>query len=159
VITAYLVGDAALIARLNAMPDRLRSGIVRTVTRLGFQLEARVKQKLSGEVLKVRTGTLRNSINTRVAQTASSVTAAVGTNVKYARIQEFGGHTPPHTILPKRGRVLAFEWKGQQVFFRKVQHPGSRIPEHSFLRSALREMEPRIKAELEAAVHETVSRR
>jgi phage gpG-like protein len=161
-ITAYLVGDTQLIARLNAMPDRLRSGIVRAITRLGFQLEARVKQKLSGEVLKVRTGTLRNSIHTRVAQSTSSVTASVGTNVKYARIHEFGGRTPAHTIpkggaLPK-GRALAFEWRGQQVFFRKVNHPGSRIPERSFLRSALKELEPRIKAELEAEVHQVVSR-
>ena len=138
------------------MPGGLRSGILRTVTRLGFQLQANVQRKLSGEVLKVRTGTLRSSINTKIQQSSTSVTATVGTNVKYAAANEYGAVTPPHQILPKRGRALAFEWKGSQVFFRSVQHPGSKIPERSFLRSALDEMRPLIQTELEAEVQRSV---
>jgi phage gpG-like protein len=157
-ITAFLVGDTELIARLNAMPARVHGGLVRAITRLGLELQRKVQdEKLSGQVLKVRSGRLRGSIKMDVSDTATSVTSTVGSyGVEYARIQEYGGTTGPHTIMPKHGRALAFEWKGQQVFFRRVEHPGSKIPERSFLRSALRDMEPMIKAEIEAAVRQEV---
>ena len=148
-ITAYLQGDTELIARLNAMPGRLPSGVARTVTRLALELVRRTQQKLSGQVLNVRTGVLRSSINHQVTQTSTEVTATVGTNVKYGRYHEFG---VPHSweIRPKTARALAFEVGGQTIFARHVTHPP--LPERSFLRSSLREMEPMIKAELEAAV-------
>jgi HK97 gp10 family phage protein len=155
-ITAYLLGDQALIAKLNAMPNGLRNGIARAVTRLAIETQRLVQQKLSGSVLKVRTGVLRSSINYKVEQSSTSVTATVGTNVKYAAINEFGGRTPPHEILPKKARALAFELNGKTIFAMSVHHPGSKIPERSFLRSALKEMEPRITEELERAVGEVV---
>jgi phage gpG-like protein len=149
VITAYLVGDSELIARLSAMPGVVQSGIVRAVTRLALELEALVKRKLSGDVLRVRTGVLRSSINNRVNQTATGVTASVGTNVSYAKFHEFG---VPHEweIRPRSARALAFEIGGRTIFAARVIHPP--LPERSFLRSALREMEPRIRSKLEAAV-------
>ena len=155
-ITATLIGDRELIARLGAMPAGLRTGIARAVTRLGFQLERLVKQKLSGQVLHVRTGVLRSSVNTRVQESAAAVTATVGTNVKYARYHEFG---VPHSweIRPKSARALAFQVGGQTIFAMGVTHPP--LPERSFLRSALREMQPAIKAGLSAAVGEVVHHR
>jgi HK97 gp10 family phage protein len=148
-----LVGDQQLIARLNAMPDRLRSGIARAVTRLCIETQALVQQKLSGSVLKVRTGTLRSSVNFKVDQTATAVTGTVGTAVKYAGYHEFG---VPHSweIRPKSARALAFELNGKTIFAKRVIHPP--LPERSFLRSALREMEPKIESELSAAVGEAV---
>ena len=151
-ITAVIVGDRELIARLNAMPDRMRSGLARAITRLGLDLQRRVMGKLGGPVLKVRTGSLRSSINLRVDQSAGAISASVGTNIKYAAIHEYGGQTAPHEILPKRGRALMFEFKGETRFFRRVHHPGSKIPERSFLRSALNEMRPEIEAGLREAV-------
>jgi hypothetical protein len=38
----------------------------------------------------------------------------------------------------------------------KVNHPGSLIPERSFMRSALDEMRPEIRAEFEKALTEVV---
>jgi phage gpG-like protein len=104
----------------------------------------------------VRTGTLRSSINTRIDQGGGAVTATVGTNVAYARIHEYGGTTSAHRIMPKKARVLAFSIGGQTIFRRWVNHPGSRIPERSFLRSALAEMRPEIEAGLEQAVAQAV---
>ena len=152
-ITAYIVGDTALIAKLNAMPNGLRNGIARAVTRLAIETQRLVQQKLSGSVLKVRTGVLRSSINYKVEQSSTSVTATVGTNVKYAAYQEFG---IPHSweIRPKSARALAFELNGKTIFAKRVIHPP--LPERSFLRSALKEMEPRITEELERAVGEAV---
>jgi phage gpG-like protein len=147
-ITAYLLGDRELIARLAAAPNGLQRGLARAVTRLGFQLERRVKQKLSGEVLNVRTGLLRASINTRVKETSSEITASVGTNIKYGKFHEYG--VPhPWEIRPKSARALAFEVGGAQVFATRVMHPP--LPERSFLRSALREMRGQIQAELKQA--------
>ena len=152
-ITAVLIGDQQVIARLNAMPDRLRSGIARAVTRLAIETQARVQQKLSGQVLKVRTGVLRSSINYKVEQNATGVTATVGTNVKYGKFHEFG---VPHSwqIFPKSARALAFELNGKTIFAKRVTHPP--LPERSFLRSALREMQPKILSELDAAVNEVL---
>jgi len=149
VITAHLVGDRELITRLSAMPDAVQSGVARAVTRLALELEALVKRKLSGEVLRVRTGVLRSSVHNRVDRTSTGVTATVGTNVAYARVHEFG---VPHSweIRPRAARALAFEVGGRTVFAAHVTHPP--LPERSFLRSALREMEPRIRSELETAV-------
>lgn len=157
-LQVWLVGDTELIARLNAMPGALQSGIARAVTRLALELQRLVQQKLSGAVLKVRTGVLRSSINYQVERSATEVTASVGTNVQYARYHEFG---VPHSwvIRPKSARALAFEVGGQTIFAMRVTHPP--LPERSFLRSSLREMEPRIKEELERAVSgvvETVHR-
>ena len=148
-ITAYLIGDSELIARLSAMPGGLQQGIARAVTRLALELQRLVQQKLSGPVLKVRTGVLRSSINYQVTQTATGATATVGTNVKYGRFHEFG---VPHSweIRPRSARALAFEVGGQTIFSMHVTHPP--LPERSFLRSSLREMTPHVNAELEAAV-------
>jgi phage gpG-like protein len=155
-ITAILVGDREVIARLTEIRGKSLQGVARAVTRLGLEMERLVKQKLSGEVLNVRTGVLRSSINTQVKQSATEVTATVGTNVKYARAHEFG---VPHSweIRPVKARALAFQVNGQSIFAMRVTHPP--LPERSFLRSALREMTPRIRAELEAAVGDVIHNR
>lgn len=152
-ITAFLTGDTELIARLNAMPGRLQSGIARAVTKLALDLQRRTQQKLSGPVLKVRTGLLRSSINYQVHQSSTEVTATVGTNVRYASYHEWG---VPHSwvIRPRTARALAFEIGGQTIFAMRVTHPP--LPERSFLRSSLREIEPQIKAELEHAVEQSI---
>jgi phage gpG-like protein len=157
VITAYLIGDTQLIARLSAMPGKLRAGVGRAVLRLALLLQRKVQvEKLSGQVLKVKTGSLRSSINIQVSEGATRVMASVGTNIRYAGIHEFGGTQPGRTILPKRGRALAFEFAGARRFFASVNRPAAHYPERSFLRSALREMQPEIRTELETAVHDAL---
>lgn len=150
-ITVFLAGDTQVIARLNAMPGALRSGIVRAVTRLALETQRLVQQKLSGPVLAVRTGVLRSSINYRIQDSATQVTATIGTAVKYGKYHEYG---VPHSweIKPTTAKALAFEVGGQTIFRKSATHKA--LPERSFLRSALREMEPRIKEELQAAVGE-----
>jgi phage gpG-like protein len=152
-ITVHLEGDTELIAHFSAMSGRLPQGVARTVTRLAIELQRLVQQKLSGPVLKMRTGALRSSINYQIQQSSSVVTATVETNVPYARFHEFG---VPHSweIRPRSARALAFEVGGRTIFAAHVTHPP--LPERSFMRSSLREMTPRIRAELEATVAEVV---
>lgn len=73
------------------------------------------------------TGRLRRSITVESDRTS----AQVGTNVKYARIHQFGGRTSPHTIRPVNGRALF--WPGAKHPVKAVHHPGSAITARPFL--------------------------
>jgi phage gpG-like protein len=117
----------------------------------------RVKLKLSGPVLKNRTGTLRRSINYRIAETGTSIKAFVGTNVVYARIHEYGGVTKPHVIMPRNAKALHFLMGGKDAFAKSVQHPGSKMPERSFLRSTLTDMQSEIRQELLGTMRRVMS--
>ena len=80
------------------------------------------------------------------------------TNLEYAAIHEFGGRTKPHDIFPKKGRALAFMMGGKQVIVKSVKHPGSIIPQRSFMRTALNEMQPQIREAFETAISEVVTK-
>jgi hypothetical protein len=43
---------------------------------------------------------------------------------------------------------------GKQVFFKRVNHPGSQMPVRSFMRSSLRDMRPEIIEAMRKAVEE-----
>jgi phage gpG-like protein len=135
------------------MPGRLHDGIARAVARLGLELQRKVQEKLSGEVLKVRTGSLRSSINTRIIDTPSEVSATVGTNIAYARYHEYGV-ARAWLIEARNAKALRFTVGGETLFRRRVIHPS--LPERSFLRSALKEMTPQIEMELREAVAEAI---
>ena len=109
-ITVKLTGDRELIGKLNAMPTAVQQALLKKTTSLALQLEALVKQKLSGQVLKVGTGNLRDSIHNDVNATDTSVTGRVFSDksVKYAAIHEYGGTTGPHDIVPVKAQALAF---------------------------------------------------
>lgn len=159
-IRAFLIGEEAAIAKLTSMPDPILARVRAAVERLSIKLQRLViADKLSGQVLHVRTGTLRRSITERVTQAGGSVTGIVGTNVKYAHIQEYGGKTSPHVIEAKRAKALAFPGSGPGakdglIFRRSVNHPGSRMPERSFLRASLRDMRDEIKQEITNAAQQ-----
>jgi phage gpG-like protein len=108
-------------------------------------------------VLAWRSGALAASIAAEVAGDGEDITATVGSfgDVKYAAIQEYGGKTGAHEILPDKARALAFVSGGAMHFARKVEHPGSVIPERSYLRSSLEEMSAEIVAALTATASES----
>jgi phage gpG-like protein len=88
-----------------------------------------VVRTIEADVLHVQTGRLRRSIHAVAGGTDAAPSAAVGTNVVYAAIHEFGGKTRPHRIEPKEKMALAFMVVGQEVFAKNVNHPRSRMPE------------------------------
>jgi phage gpG-like protein len=159
-ITAWLVGDKELQIKFEGMLGRVNAGLGRACLALALELMGNVmRDKLSGQVLKVRTGTLRRSITARVEDTENSVLATVGTNVAYAARHEYGFtgtesvREHMRTITQAFGRPLKEGSKSITVhgFSRKINYP-----EHSFLRSALAELEPKIKTQLAQAVSEAV---
>lgn len=148
--------DTKIMGKLDLMPIAARDALSKAVTINAMELTAYVKEKkLSGQVLQVRTGNLRRSIHaTPTVETPVSVQAAVKSSgdVKYAGIHEFGGVTAPHDIYPVHASALRFMGRnGQFVFAKVVHHPGSRMPERSFLRSGLKDLRPKIVEDLKAA--------
>ncbi|HWX30880.1 MAG TPA: HK97 gp10 family phage protein, partial [Steroidobacteraceae bacterium] len=159
VITAYLVGDVQLLERLRALPDAINSGLLRGITQLGIELQRHVQQdKLSGQVLRSRTGSLRSSIGLRVDQSGGAVTASVFTDSRYAGAQEYGFtgtisvRASLRRIRDAFGRPIAGKTISVRAYDRRID-----LPERSFLRSALEDMAPVIRDEVGAALAEAVS--
>ena len=148
-------------ARLDTYPATLGVALAAKAAELAAALADRVKSdKLAGGVLNLRTGALQASIEPDVSVEDDGVRATVGSNgeVKYAAIQEYGGKTAAHEILPVKAEALAFLANGALRFARKVEHPGSVIPERSYLRSTLDEMSDEIIASLADAAAECLER-
>jgi len=90
-IIGYLVGDREVLDRLRALPDAVNSSLLPAITRLGIELQRDVQQdKLSGQVLKSRTGSLGSSIDLRVDQSGGAIVANVFTDSPYAAVHEYG---------------------------------------------------------------------
>src|SRR5271167_1147344 len=143
-------------ARFGAYPAALQAALGAKATELAAALTDLIKNKLSGAVLNTSSGALRDSIAASVTADADGVLASVGSegDVKYAVIQEYGGKTSAHEILPVKGDVLAFVAGGGLHFARRVEHPGSVIPERSYLRSSVEDMRDEIFAGLAGAAAE-----
>ena len=156
-VIAELIGVEKVIGTLNAMPGRAVAAIRVAMERQAIALTGYVQaEKLTGQVLKVQTGKLRRSITYKMEDSGSNITAMVGTNTEYARIHELGGQTRAHFITPKNSKVLAFMMGGNQVFAKWVAHPGSKMPERSFLRSALSDRGPSIREALADAMRKAI---
>lgn len=132
---------------MQRMPGEVQQGLVKTVGRLAIELQSYVKStKLSGQVLRNKTGTLRRSITYKVESTPGVVRGLVGTNIKYGRFWENGGTIPAKVRLVTQafGHELKFPvyatWKERTVAPR------------SFLRSSLSDKADHIKQELEKSV-------
>lgn len=155
--TVELIGKTELLARVTGWTAAVIAEEKVAVTRQTIELQAHViRDKLSGQVLNVRSGDLRRSIQEEAPLTeGTGVFGRVFSSgdVKYARIHEYGGRTAPHDIVPNKAEALAFMIGGKQVFAKVVHHPGSQMPERSFLRSALADRAVEIGSALkEAAV-------
>jgi hypothetical protein len=146
------IDDFSVRARLQAVPAALHERLLQTVMRLAGELVALAQAKAPK-----RSGRLARSIHSRISDTPRSITAKIGTPVSYGPAQEFGAHIPAHDLAARKGRAMAFMLGGKQVFAASVRFPGATIPEHSFLRSALREMTPEILASLEESAGQVLA--
>lgn len=144
------------LTALGRIPPEIVEEVAKKVRLLTLELQRHVvADKLQGQVLKHRSGALGRSIQMDVRRQGDSTTGKVFSSgdVKYAAIHEFGGRTPPHDIYPVKAEALAFTIGGQDIFAKVVHHPGSVIPERSFMRSSLADMTDQIIAGLrEAAI-------
>ena len=158
-ITAYLIGDEQAVERLRALPEAVNSRLLHLIRQLGIELQLAVQQdKLSGQVLRSRSGSLKSSIGVKVDQSGGTITASVFSESQYAGAQEYGfaGTVSVRASLRRMteafGRPIAEKMISVRAYDRRMD-----LPERSFLRSALDDMTPAIREEVEAALAQGVS--
>jgi phage gpG-like protein len=159
VITAHLAGEERVLARLRDMPAAINSGLVRVITKLGIDLQRKVQQdELTGQMLTARSGSLKSSIDLRIDQAATAVTATVFTDSPYAAAHEYGfaGTVNVRASLRRITEAFGRPISGKTISVRAHSRRMD-LPERSFLRSALEDMAPAIRDEVEASLRETVT--
>ena len=170
----------ALMAHLQQFPERLATSMVKAMNRVTIGVQALVKSgKLSGQVLHVRTGTLRRSINQEVRYAGSGlIEGIVGTNVEYAAAHEYGFHDTvtvrahirristsikSQALTAQNGKAATIaRWVGRESKNRFVKGYADvpahtremNMPERSFLRTALKEYLPIANIDFQRALME-----
>jgi phage gpG-like protein len=155
-ITFKFVNDENVILNLRSMGIRVRDNLREAVTRAAIMLTRYVKEeKLSGQALKNRTGTLRRKINYVVAETPAGITGSVGVDLSYAAAHEYGFDGTVsvrehlRTVKQAFGRPISPVTSIVSAYQRHMH-----LPERSFLRSALRDQAIPIGLMLRQAVAE-----
>ena len=157
-ITAQIVGADQALARLDALPDAVNSGLARAVADLGSELRQRAEDNLSGQSLQPRSGRLRASIGLAVDPEAPEFAATISTDLDYARAQEFGFagmvgvRASLRRIKEAFGRPIAERSVDVRAYRRRFD-----LPAHSFLGSALDELTPEIGAEIDTVLREALA--
>lgn len=147
-------GADELDARLAAMPDAVRAALAAKIEGLAQRLAEKIKSNLSGAVLQSRSGALRDSIEADPGADMATLLA----KTKYAAAQEYGfagvesvsAHS--RTIKEAFGRAIAPKEIFVRAFARQMN-----LPERSYMRSGLGEMQGDIAAELADAIREGLS--
>ena len=126
-------------------PQQIRELLRKCIAKLTFKLLAKVKQdKLTGQVLNRVTGRLSRSVTANFKD--GGLTGIVGTNVSYGAVHELG----LEVVIKSHMRMMKQAF-GKPIAERLVevkQHTVN-FPEKSFLRSALKDMQPEIKDALD----------
>ena len=144
-ITAEIIKGKDLGKKFRESIPNIESGVQKEIMRLALKMTGVVMRKLTGDVLKVRTGRLRRSIHPEWEFKPGYSGAVVGTNVEYAAIHEYGFKGDVQVKSFQREMNKAF---GRPISPRtvtvKAHARNVNLPERSFLRSALLEMKPEI---------------
>ncbi len=138
-IRMTLIGGRETVARFETVSKQVYDALKAVIQEQWFGLQAYiVTSKLSGQVLKRRTGLLASSINVGGPQSTSEFSAdesyivgKVGTAVVYGAIHEYGGQV---TRTSRLGKTFT-----------------QNFPERSFLRSGLQDKQSQIRAAINEA--------
>jgi len=114
-------------------------------------------QKLSGQVLKNRTGNLRNSVfyylEDRGAEMVGNVDVSMPAR-KYGAAHEFGAHIPER--FPVTAKALHWRSGGKDVF--AMRAAAFDLPPRPFMSPSLAENREQIVASLQESINEAVSK-
>jgi phage gpG-like protein len=153
-IAARIIGTDATLLSIRSFGLGIKERVREAVEKEAIRLTRYVKEmKLSGQVLKNRTGTLRRKINYRITETETTVVASVGVKLSYAAAHEYGFDGV--VDVKEHLREVRMAWGRpitpvQAVVRAHTMH--MHVPERSFLRSSLRENAPSIREALAEAV-------
>lgn len=136
---------------------QLVTNLQRMLTKLGLKLLRHVVQdKLHGQVLHQRSGRLAGSVHRTEHFSDTKNTEIVGTNVVYAAIHEYGGviQHPGGTAYYYDPKIGMARWvpnsDARASFLPRTKPHAIRMPERSYLRSALADLQVEIIADLKS---------
>jgi HK97 gp10 family phage protein len=160
----------AIEARIDAsaLQDRLKRfstsafGMLadRLYSEVGKLAEYIKRDKLSGQILKNRTGNLRNSIFPSISQSTSgptgSLTGAVSVDntAPYGRYQEYGAEIPER--VPVKAMALRWYVNGSPIF--RMRARAFTLPARPFMRPSLDERAPEITRALQQALNQALKK-
>lgn len=147
-----LIGQNELNAKLENLEPALQASLRTFMVAFTVRLLNQVKTNVAA--LFRSTGPLYQSLSSNVDQAPGWVQGSVFTRgIPYAKIQEEGGRTAPHVIVPRTAAVLAWEGPSGLVFAKRVNHPGSNITGRSYAGLALTQL----RGEFEDGIRDVVS--
>jgi phage gpG-like protein len=142
VIDIRLIGGAEIAAKLESIPPKLHRALDEGLGRLALRAQASVREKLPGEVLKARSGKLRQSIEVDIGSGGDGAGFSLSSALPYAPVHEYGFSGTQNvreslrTVKQAFGRPISPVQATVRAHSRKVN-----LPERSFLGSTLRELE------------------
>jgi phage gpG-like protein len=145
-ITIGITGTAP--EKLKAAQRKLRPALRQGMIELMNDIWRRAQQKVSGPVLRVRSGHLRRSMGPpTVTLTETGAVGALGVRAVYGAIHEFGGTIPAHDIVPRFRKALRFPARqlgGRSrdgfIFAKRVHMPAITMPARPYLRPSFEEV-------------------
>ena len=150
-VAVKIFGYEAVKRWFERSPAEARAAMEKAMTQSLFVVERAAKLKVSGAVLKVRTGRLRSSIGApggegikTVTITPAGVVGTIGTKVKYARIHEIGGTIHVPDITPRNKSALRFFVGGKAIFAKRVKAHDVTMPARPYLGPAIDESRDKI---------------
>lgn len=147
----------ALREQFRTKATRLHEVLFTRVQKLAYMLQGKVVAKLSGEVLKRRTGILAGSVTATTTTDGSTILGTVeagkGASHSYAMIHTLG-HEGAYKIMAMNKRALMWQMSvkagAEKVFVRSVTHPT--IPATPFVWPTLDENRAEIIQEIARTV-------
>ncbi len=168
-IKAEIIGTEKVIARIGAKGATIRQALYEYCRNFGQGMAAYIQtEKLQGQVLNHRTGSLSDSIKSETESTGGVITTTVsagGAACKYAAIHEFGfdgtetvrahlRRSSTQMSVSARKRVSKFKGEIMVRSFTRHMH----MPERSYLRSTLAEKKEDFRAGIVATVNREIQK-
>lgn len=153
------IGGDKLAALLQGYSDKIQTAAVQSVGRSALRLQREVmRNRLTGQVLNVRTGNLRRSIHQKVETDGGCIIGEVNTNVRYGAAHEYGfsGAVNVKAHLRQVKQAFGKPLKSPRFVQVAAHSRAVNLPERSFLRSALRDLQPSIERSLVRAINKAL---
>lgn len=158
-VKGTIIGSEKITARFREIDQKALPKLTAKIQKVVIQLQAKViKDKLSGQVLKVRSNNLRSSIHQEVSTNGNTIVGKVGTNVEYAAFHEYGFNGTQNVKEHLRNIKIAFGKPLKKPKLVTVRAHGRKVdyPEKSFLRSAMEDMKDEIMVAMTEGMKEAI---
>lgn len=155
--------DASQVeAFLRLAGPNARKGVKRALRRLGTKVQRSMVEEFRrrgvGRQLFGRKAAGARKIirRSRLRETVLDIIQPIKIS-GLAALQQEGGHTRGHTIVPKTRPLLAFRVQGRPIFTTKVNHPGSNMPAIPFADAAASKHRSDFSAEIAKEIERALS--